>query len=92
MEQQRVVLNKAYGGFEVSKEIQKVLRCTSYGDIEGGFISRMDKRLIDLVLTYQDRNPTLKIVSFPKGKYHHIVEYDGVETLLVSDSPIVIAG
>lgn len=75
----KVVINKRYGGFSISKEAMELLGVDSpYPDIE-----RNDPALVEVVEKLGDKAngcfSKLKIVEIPDDVEWDIAEYDGLE-------------
>lgn len=87
----KVVYNRCYGGFELSKEARKMLaelKGISPDKIDADAIPRHDKDLITVVETLGDKANTtvskLDIEEIESSTYR-ITEYDGYETVQESD-------
>ena len=75
----KVVINKCYGGFSISKEAMELLGVDSpYPDIK-----RNDPALVEVVEKLGDKAngsfSKLKIVEIPDDVEWDIAEYDGLE-------------
>ena len=86
----KIVLNKCYGGFELSEFACEKLGCDPFiCDVYNGTLSRTDERLIDLIETYgsekcgaDDGGTALTIVEIPDETTDwEIGDYDGIETV-----------
>lgn len=78
----KVVINKCYGGFDISKEAKEELKKLGVEDPDWT-INRTDPRLIEVVeklgkLADGD-HAKLKIVEIPDDVDWYIDDYDGVE-------------
>ncbi len=80
----KIVINKCFGGFEVSKEALKELGVDYWGEDED---ARMDSRLVALV----EKDPEkasgwcskLAVVEIPdEATDYHLDEYDGFEDII----------
>lgn len=76
---QKIVINRCYGGFSLSKEAADALGLASeYEDV-----ARDDPRLVELVETWGARAngdlADLKVVEVPEDVAWEINEYDGME-------------
>lgn len=72
----KLVINKCYGGFSISKEAKELLG--------GSDISRDDERLIKLIEErgtefVSGKHANLKIVEIPDDVQWEIQDYDGIE-------------
>lgn len=90
----KIVINKCYGGFGVSKDF-----CKDYNIPvkEGGYsfrpkeeISRTDPRLIEYIEKYGSEKASgwcasLCVEEIPKGTAYRIREYDGYESIEYCD-------
>lgn len=81
----KVVINRCFGGFELSREACEFLglECGKYGFY--GSIDRTDPRLVECVEKLGDRASgslsALKVVEVPDDVDWTIEDYDGVETV-----------
>lgn len=78
----KIVINKCYGGFSVSKEAYEY--CGKKWDGYGFDISRTDEKLIEFIEKYgsgiaSGKFAELKIVEVPENVEWKIEEYDGIE-------------
>ena len=82
----KVVINKCFGGFSLSKKAKEILlnKGYEYNDIEFNNIPRHNKDLVEIVETLKleasDEYSKLVIEIIPGNKYY-IVEYDGNEEI-----------
>ena len=79
---QKIVINRCYGGFCVSKKAYEY--CNKKWDGYGFDISRTNKKLIEFIEKYGSDRASgdvakLKIVEIPKGVEWEIEDYDGIE-------------
>ena len=93
----KIVINKCYGGFEVSKEVyaELKLKWDNYGYLsnedfeiksDNYYEFRKDKRLISAIEKVGLKKSSgslaeLKIVEIPDDIKWKISEYDGIETI-----------
>ena len=86
----KIVLNKCFGGFELSKFACEKLGCRPFDcDDPDETLSRIDERLIDLIETYgsekcgaDDGGTALVIVEIPdEATDWELNDYDGIETV-----------
>ena len=98
----KVVINDKYGGFGLSDEaivhynkLRNQYKLEPVNVWSGRFIPRDDIHLIEVIEKLgSDANlyfSRLKIVEIPKDNYFYIFDYDGWETLVHSNSPIIEA-
>lgn len=85
----KVVINTRYGGFCVSEAAAKDL---GLGEYEHHDVSREDPTLISLIEEkgseyVSDGMSCLEVIEV-KEAYYMISDYDGIETIYASDSPI----
>lgn len=82
----KVVINKCFGGFSLSKKAKEILLNKGYehNDIEFDNIPRHNKDLVEIVETLKleasGEYSKLVIETIPENKYY-IVEYDGNEEI-----------
>lgn len=82
----KVVINKCFGGFSLSKKAKEILLNKGYehNDIEFNNIPRHNKDLVEIVETLKleasGEYSKLAIEIIPGNKYY-IVEYDGNEEI-----------
>lgn len=81
----KVVINNCWGGFCVSKEAQDYCNESSP--------SRTNQKLIEFIELFGSEKAScayslLKIVEIPDNVYYEIVDYDGMEYILYSESEI----
>jgi hypothetical protein len=90
----KIVLNKCFGGFGLSdkawREIHK--RGLSHQYDHEFEMDRSNPVLIEVVERLgseaNGRNAELKVVELPDDVYWYKDEYDGIETIIYSESPI----
>ena len=78
----KIVINRKFGGFSVSKEIAKEL-----GFVDEWTMNRTDERLIEAVIKDPERASgefaKLEVVNIPDGATDwEITEYDGMESVI----------
>jgi hypothetical protein len=77
----KIVINKCYGGFSLSREAEDYLNIKSYG--EGRDIKRNDPKLIECIEKLGDNAngscAELEIIEIPDNIDWQIEEYDGME-------------
>lgn len=79
-----VAVNATYGGFHIP---DKVVRDHGYDPLEVGY--RLEGlRSEPWVLEYADVDDDMAVVKVPRGSHRLMTEYDGVEVIYHSDSPI----
>lgn len=91
----KIVLNKCYGGFSISKEAAELMAANgcerakmelaeAKGTWYGYDYDRTDKHLINAVETLGEkangRSAYLKVIEIPDGINYFIDDYDGIET------------
>lgn len=88
----KIVLNKDFGGFSLSKEAYKFLgkEWDGYGfDFDK---MRTDEKLIECVETLGKKASgfcaDLEVIEIPDNSFYEIDEYDGLETIYYSNSEI----
>lgn len=93
----KVLFNNFYGGFELSDKAKKLFlkRALMSEDAVIEFYGkhiRTNKTLIEVVEELGDEasaeGAEICIAEIPDGAYFHIEEYDGLERVLYSMSPI----
>ena len=82
----KIVLNNCYGSFGLSQDAIRYCDGKEYPE-------RTDKKLIEFIEKYgSDVASNLfskpVIVEIPDNSFYEIVDYDGVETVYYSESPI----
>lgn len=81
----KVVINKCYGGFGLSKEAYEFLGLEWDGFGHAYDIERSDPKLVECVETLGNKAngycAELKVVEIPDDVTWEINEYDGVETI-----------
>lgn len=87
----KIVLNSCYGGWSVNETIASQLGMDSVYNTE----YRTNPALINAIeLLGADqidgRSAQLRVVEIPDDCHYHIVEYDGIEDIYWSESPINI--
>jgi hypothetical protein len=102
----KLVLNDCFGGFELSIAAYKVMGVAYTIDARNTTLlyasenfnnsnKRNDPRLIEAVeklgVDANGKYAKLKIIEIPDGSYFHIQEYDGMENIIYSKSPIYYA-
>lgn len=80
----KIVINKCFGGFDVSKKALKELGVNYWGEDED---SRKDSRLVAMVEKDSEmasgRNAKLAVVEIPdEATDYHLDEYDGFEDII----------
>ena len=83
----KVVINRCYGGFGLSKlALDKLDKEYSHT------IKRNDKNLVSVVEELQEKSnggyADLKVVEIPNNHYWYIEEYDGIEWIVHSKDKI----
>lgn len=86
----KLVINRCYGGFNLSDEGEKMLHTL---DVENIFdLHRDDANLIKVVEQLGNKangeDANLEVVEIPDGSYYLIDEYDGYESIIYSSSEI----
>lgn len=81
----KIVINNCWGGFCVSKEAQEYCNESSP--------SRTNEKLIEFIETFGSTEASgsyslLVIKEIPDNVYYEIVNYDGMEYIMYSDTPI----
>jgi hypothetical protein len=79
----KLVLNKNWGGFKIPEKLAEELEVNIYDDID-----RKDSRLIAAVESGDNNDGDLVVVEIPDGSMFEILEYDGYERVVYSDTPI----
>jgi hypothetical protein len=87
----KIVINRAFGGFGLSEEAQREMGWSSpYGPF--GEVKRDDPKLVEVVERLGERangdHAKLAIVEVTH-KHWQIEEYDGLEKVIASRSPLV---
>ena len=87
----KLVVNSCFGGFSLSEEVTKILGYESEYDLSS-YDQRDNPKLIELMETRgsefcSGKYAELRVVEFNEA-YWFIDEYDGVERVVASDSPI----
>ena len=83
----KLVINNCYGGFSLSK--QAIEYCGEE------YPERTNEKLIEFIEKYgaeaaKDLFSELVVVEIPDNCFYEIVDYDGMETVYYSESPIEI--
>ena len=78
----KIVVNKCYGGFSVSKKVVELLGLESEYDA-----NRYDPRLIELIEKYgvfvSGECANLRVIEIPdEATDHHVDDYDGYEDVI----------
>lgn len=91
----KIVLNKYYGGFSLSKEVYDYLgkKWDEYGFLYNEHSQRTNKKLIEAIEKIGEENSSgmladLKIIEIPDNCDYMISSYDGYETVYYSESKI----
>lgn len=86
----KIVINKCFGGFGLSKEAIKMLKDLNCPHLEGNLTShryanRDCPKLVEVVEKLKDKSfgglSKLKVVTIPDGLDWEITDYDGQETI-----------
>jgi len=83
----KIVLNKCFGGFGLSKKAYDFLglEWDGYGFCFNSYEERTDEKLIECVEKLGEdadgRFASLAVVEIPDGIDYEITEYDGIETV-----------
>lgn len=90
----KIILNKCYGGFSLSKKAYKYLgkKWDGYGYDFNDAKYRIDEKIIRCVEDLQDEASgfcaKLEVIEIPDDSFYIIEEYDGYETIYYSNSEI----
>lgn len=88
----KIVVNRCYGGFGLSKKAIRELKKRGVKTDEVWCVKRNDPRLVEVVEKLKEEAngefALLQVVEIPDNAYWLIVEYDGVETVYWSETPI----
>ena len=88
----KIAVNRDWGGFKVPA----TLECEHHTEEEGRKYDLHDlhvNRTCPILIEFVERNPELdiKVVEIPDNSHWIISNYDGVETIYHSDSPIRVS-
>ena len=92
----KIVLNKCYGGYSLSKEACNYLgiECDDYNisfefsETKGRTNENLVKCVEELGAKASGRCADLEVVEIPDNSFYKIEEYDGYETVYYSESKI----
>lgn len=81
----KIVINNCWGGFCVSKEAQEYCGVANP--------SRTNQKLIEFIELFGSEKASgdfseLKVCEIPDNAYYEIVNYDGMESVHYSETPI----
>lgn len=84
----KIVINKSYGGWHLSENQQKLIAAESEYDVSDAY--RKNPELIASVEAGDTGGhyANLEVLEIPDNCHYTIFDYDGLETIIYSDSEI----